>query len=417
MAKKINAVLLIYHYPIKDSAKTIDEHITSFGQYSREKIYSVNTEYGFPSGLYEYEFKIIIFHYSIFTHPKYLLNRNWLHYLDKDEASYRIAFFQDEYQSCKMRFDFINMYRIKCIYSLLEESEHDKVYYKYTNVEKVFTTLTGYVSPELVDVGKRFCIPFAERAIDVSYRARHLDFCMGRGAQEKMDIGRKFQVYASQYKLKHDIKVSNHERFCGWDWHLFLANSKAVLGVEAGVSIFDLNDEVRISCEALLAENPEIDFETVADLKLNNWEGNVYYRMISPRIFEAAALRVVQILFEGKYSGILVPYEHYIPLKKDFSNIDEVISLFNNSEYLDKVTDAAYQHLVSNERFSYQNFISEVDQELIAVSNKGFFDYNLDSFFQKVYQRQEKFKYYRLLFTGKNFIGKFFLKSIFLTND
>ena len=58
---------------------------------------------------------------------------------------------------------------------------------------------------------------------------------------------------------------------------------------------------------------------------LPRWEDNVYYRTISPRHFEAAAFRICQVLFEGRYSGVLEPMVHYIPLKKDFSNIDEVI--------------------------------------------------------------------------------------------
>ena len=44
----------------------------------------------------------------------------------------------------------------------------------------------------------------------------------------------------------------------------------------------------------------------------------VYYLTMSPRVFEAAAVRSCQILFEGRYSGILEPMVHYIPLKKDF---------------------------------------------------------------------------------------------------
>ena len=47
-------------------------------------------------------------------------------------------------------------------------------------------------------------------------------------------------------------------------------------------------------------------------------------RTISPRHFEAAAFRVCQVLFEGRYAGVMEPMRHYIPLRKDFSNFDEV---------------------------------------------------------------------------------------------
>ena len=45
---------------------------------------------------------------------------------------------------------------------------------------------------------------------------------------------------------------------------------------------------------------------------------------ISPKIFEAIRLRTALILFDGSYSDVVKPDAHYIVLKKDYSNIDEV---------------------------------------------------------------------------------------------
>ena len=64
--------------------------------------------------------------------------------------------------------------------------------------------------------------------------------------------------------------------------------------------------------------------EEAYELLLYQYEDNIPYRTISPRHFEASALRLCQILLEGKYSGVMRPMVHYIPLKKDFSNFDEV---------------------------------------------------------------------------------------------
>ena len=55
---------------------------------------------------------------------------------------------------------------------------------------------------------------------------------------------------------------------------------------------------------------------------------------ISPRVFEAIALRTALVLFEGEYSGIIAPGVHYIPLKKNLSNLDDVLSLLGDDEYL-----------------------------------------------------------------------------------
>ena len=64
---------------------------------------------------------------------------------------------------------------------------------------------------------------------------------------------------------------------------------------------------------------------------LGGWDWKIPYRTISPRNFEAAAFRVCQILYEGHYSGVMEPMRHYIPLRKDFSNFDEVVERFRDA--------------------------------------------------------------------------------------
>jgi hypothetical protein len=88
----------------------------------------------------------------------------------------------------------------------------------------------------------------------------------------------------------------------------------------------------------------------------------VYYRTISPRAFEAAAVRSCQILFEGRYSGILKPMVHYIPLQKDFSNFDEVIALYRDESFRRQLTDNAHRDLIASGKYSYQKFIERFDR-------------------------------------------------------
>jgi hypothetical protein len=48
------------------------------------------------------------------------------------------------------------------------------------------------------------------------------------------------------------------------------------------------------------------------------------FTAISPRALEAALLRSAQILVEGDYSGLLTPWDHYLPIKPDASDFDTV---------------------------------------------------------------------------------------------
>ena len=54
--------------------------------------------------------------------------------------------------------------------------------------------------------------------------------------------------------------------------------------------------------------------------------------VISPRCFEAAALRTLMVMYEGEYAGILEAGRHYVELKRDHSNIDEVVSAIRSPD-------------------------------------------------------------------------------------
>ena len=94
-----------------------------------------------------------------------------------------------------------------------------------------------------------------------------------------------------------------------------------MLGVESGASVFDFTGEIQSKVEQYEKENPGADFYEIRDKFFKKEDGKISLNQISPRCFEAAALKTLMILYEGEYSGILVPWRHYVPLKKDHSNI------------------------------------------------------------------------------------------------
>jgi hypothetical protein len=190
---------------------------------------------------------------------------------------------------------------------------------------------------------------------------------MGKGAQEKNNIHIRFAKFCEGKNYNLDLSASNKTRIYGDDWYRFVANCKAMLGVEAGVSIFDINGEAVDECTKYLHSNPHCSFDEIYNdvlIKYETSEDNVYYRTISPRIFEAAAFKVCMILFEGSYSGLLQPHIHYIPLKKDFSNISDVFKTFNNSEMCNMLTGNAFNHLIKNNTFTFNLFIQDFDQKI-----------------------------------------------------
>jgi hypothetical protein len=360
----VEGALLLYHRPdapwFKD-ASTVMEHVDAFGAHSRNRIWRVNTDLAFPRVLDELDFKAVIVHYCVFGMGGYRLDKRWLRWLDRSRA-YKVAFFQDECTRCQRRFQFLNEHAIDCVYTCLEPSEFEKVYKRYTKVPKLVSNIPGYVPDRLPEVGRRFTIPDSERTIDIGYRGRPLPAYLGRGAMEKHEIGLRFGELAAGTGLRLDVATREDDRLYGDDWYRFMANSRCVLGVESGVSAFDLEDEV---FGEWVERNGRGESVGIDDLEtLPRWEDVVYYRTISPRHFEAAALRVCQVLFEGRYSGAMQPMEHYIPLAKDYSNIDRVLELIQDPVVRRELTENAYRDLIASGEWSYGRLLDSLDETL-----------------------------------------------------
>lgn len=369
-----SGILLIYRHPFTANAPTIMEHVNSLAKYSRHRIWPVNSKYGFPRGLKNIKFSAIVLHYSVFPIAVSKKFTKFYQYLESIPNTPKIAFFQDEHWGCIQRFNFINSIGIDTIYSLLEPQHHQEVYRTHTKCKTIKHTLPGYVDNSLIKLANSTSKPDLNRAIDIGYRARPLPFHWGKGGQEKTMIADEFVRRVGSSNLKIDIETAEAKRIYGSSWHHFIADCRAMIGVEAGVSIFDIEGKVQSACEQFLCKYPHATFDEIHASLLLPWENNIYYRTISPRVFECAAFKVCMILFEGSYSGILKPMIHYIPLKKDFSNFEQVLDIFNDPKERNRLTHNSYRDLIDSGIYSYQNFVRDFDKELEQMG----IDYKID---------------------------------------
>jgi hypothetical protein len=365
---RVNGSLILYHHMLAPFASMLMEHVHAFEQCSRFKAWAVNTEFGFPAGLRQFEFQVIILHYSLFASVPFPLDEEFQHYMADSRASYKVAFFQDEYRFWAARAAVLNQHNVDCVYTCIEPAYYQDTYWKYTQVPRLETYIPGYISDEMVETARRFNKPMAERTIDVGYRGRQAYDYMGRSAREKHEIGVQFRARAAGLGLRLDIETDEAKRIYGESWLAFLGNCRAVLGVEAGVSIFDIDDVVVPACERLRQEEPDLSFDQVYERLLKPYDGTgVYYRTVSPRVFEAAATGTCQILYAGKYSGVVEPWVHYLPLQKDFSNFDEIMRLYRDEEVRRQLVQQAERDLIASGAYSYRRFIEHFDAGLVAA--------------------------------------------------
>lgn len=366
--KDINGILLLYYHPPVAYAPTVREHVNSFSKYSQFKVWGVNTHYGYPKCLDNLGFKIIVLHYSLFGSANYLLSAPFYKLIDR--TPYKICVWQDECYNFKQRSQFLNTHKIDCVYSCLDPKYFDEVYYsRCPSVKKVLHTLTGYVSKEMLAKSEQFFEPWYERTIDMGYRTREVPTYLGKGGLEKIEIAQKFQSHAEGTGLRLDIKYKEADRLYGdryWKW---LSNCRAILGVESGASIFDLDNEVwdeyhrRLGNKARI-RNYMLPYEKMPPELMKKWENKISYRAISPRYFEAAAFNICQVLYLGEYNGIIQPWIHYLPLERDFSNFHQIIYLMKNDKGRD-VRQNARRDLIESGKYTYRKFIEGFDQELL----------------------------------------------------
>ena len=231
------------------------------------------------------------------------------------------------------------------------------------------TVLTGYVPEALAERGKG-ARPLRARPIQIGYRGRRLDAYYGRLGFEKFEIGRRMREICVARGIPHDIEWTNDKRLYGDAWYDFIGSCRTVLGSETGSNVFDFDGTIRATYQRLTtargAPVPYEEFRTYTD----PIEAQYDMGQISPRIFEAAAMRTPMVLFSGRYLGLIKPDEHYIELNKDFSNIDAVLGRLGDVDALDRMAARAYDRLVGSGEFSYRRFAKLIDATVVRKAQE-----------------------------------------------
>jgi hypothetical protein len=342
-------------------AGTLDEHINALETCSQHWVTSVDL-LGATKLSPRFElFDAIVFHYSV----AHILVQHLPQPLCAGIIAYngpKLLFIQDEYQRVDATAATVRDLGIGVIFSVTGPDVIRKVYHhRWLDQVRFETTLTGFVPANFLT---RAVPDYEKRPIDVSYRARRLPAWLGEFGQEKWRIGARFLEDARRHGLACDIAMSEAERIYGVAWINFVANSRAVLGTESGASFIDYAGDVQKRVEAYAAAHPDASFEEIRDRFLEGRDGATVIRVISPRCFEAAALKTLMILYPGNYSGILEPHRHYVVLERDHSNMNDVVRILRDPERAGSIIEAAYQEIACSPRWTFQALADHVDKVL-----------------------------------------------------
>lgn len=222
----------------------------------------------------------------------------------------------------------------------------------------IYQALTGYVPSSSV---ARETPPLAERKLWMAYRGNDTSARYGKLGFEKVEIGRRMKELCLERNIPHDIATDTASRIYGDAWFDFLGSSRTMLGSESGSNAVDFDMTIERTIESFVTtHNRQPSYAEMKDF-IEPFEGQFQVGQISSRIFEYAAMRTPAVLFRGKYSGAIEADTHYIPLEKDFSNAEQVLSKLDDIPYLQGFADRAYNHLVKSGNFTHRTLARLID--------------------------------------------------------
>ena len=392
------------------------EHLWSFKKYiQNSNIYYCNVGIGvFLNYLKYVKFDLIIYDWSFvgarFEKKRFKKILTKLNFL-KFNNSVKICLPQDEFTCMDILGDFINDFGLNFVFSVAPSSEWEKIY-RTVSFKKVkfVQILTGYLDEKLIESWQDRSIN-TNRPLDIGYRTVSTAI-WGRFNLLKAKIAEIFLDKSVSHGFTSDIKVGAEHFKLGNDWLYFLSQCRFTLGVEGGSRILDWDGTILDRVITYQNKNPNSSFDDLINdcVPIEN-EGEVNVVAISPRHLEACLTRTAQVLLEGDYNGILKPNVHYIPLKADFSNINEVIVRMHDEHSRLEMVENAYRDIVKSGNYTYSSMVKTILHEckLSWVKHSEFnFCNKFFYFLNALYLKQNIFLVY--IFSRFRLIRNRFLK-------
>jgi len=309
---------------------------------------------------------------SAFTEVK--KRYEWL----QNHGAFIAAFPQDDYDHSDYLDEWLAELGVGALFTVLRE--HRKVLYPrlLARGTPIFSALTAYIDEGDIELYRTHCVPFRQRTIDVGYRVRRLPANFGRFGILKSELGRVFAKVADGC-AKLDISDDPKDAIYGDLWPKFLGNCRFTLGSESGSSILDPKGEVRDRVEAYIANNAQASFDEIAGACLSPQDESCIFSAISPRIFEAAMAGCCPILVEGTYNGLIEKEEHFIPVKRDLSDIDAAVARLVELDNAEKMSVRFQDAILGNQDLRYQKWVPSVirtfEQQNITKTAKSLSDW------------------------------------------
>ncbi len=170
---------------------------------------------------------------------------------------------------------------------------------------------------------------------------------------ERTDLIRYIQQHGADLGLATEVRLN--ARMGRVEWADFLRRCRGTVGAESGSYYLDRHGGLIQEAKAYCRRHPRA---TVEEIRARFFQAAslpyVSGKSISSRHFEPIGTKTCQLLLEGHYNGILRPGEHYIPIKKDLSNVQEGVRLFRDETARTRIVERAYQYVMDQHTYPHR---------------------------------------------------------------
>ncbi len=278
---------------------------------------------------------------------------------------------QDEYDHALVLDEWLTVLGTNFVVSCFDATHRALMYPRMHRRAHFMVGLTGYLHSERVREARQHALPHAQRTSDLFYRARNLPFNFGWLGYIKGRLGIEAPRVLAASGLRMDISVRAEDTLLGDRWLRTLGSSIATLGSQSGSSVLDRRGEMTLHLRALVEDQPDLSFAD-ADVLCGGELTRYHFAALGPRHLEAVMTRTVQVLVEGEYSGVLKPWVHYLPIRRDLSDLARLPSLIRNRSLMQRISEQAYADFVESGAFSYETFAKDFLRELEVACSRRF---------------------------------------------
>lgn len=356
-------VLVVYHCDLRGGLlEANDSHIYSLERYSYHECYFFNADrIVVPDYLAEIDFDLVVFHYTFLVFRRMPEWQEMVRRFDflRGSRAVKAMLPSDESWCGDQLVEFIEHLGVTHVFSFAPVEARALIYAGVDSEKVTFhSVLSNYIEQRVVSKVRRREKRAPARMIDIGWRS-----CVGSNMGSHGEFRQRMRDAFMEQAPAHGLTVDiSSEYVFGDSWPDFLLSCRYQLGIESGASWLDRDGSILryfetvpgASVKSLEAERPGVD-------------GSLDYRALAPRHFDAIVAKCCQVLLEGDYSGVLQPNVHYIELKRDLSNVDEILQQVKDERHRVQMVERAYADIVLSGRYSYQVFVDMIFGETLGM--------------------------------------------------